>query len=325
MRRGPGVLIATGGAALFVWGIFPTSSLGAASRRSPTPAESHHQRRSASDSGYWTRHRLDRARPAIASPSAQSEETGQPDSEGRPLRIAGVPMQRPRGAVKTPRLMRGSGYPTYAFPPPTSYSDQPTVDEGKLFFDSEGVPYQCSATVVTSPNDSLVWTAGHCLYDDFHWSKHVLFCPGYLHGSCDEGWWRADNLWVPNGWFKSLDLAYDLGTFTVYPKHGHTITDRVGSQGIVFNLSVHQLWTDMGYPSANPFSGEEQWWCQDNTEYTSRIGIWILCNFTAGASGGGWIIDLKRSGLGWVNGNNSLFSGNRFCRADPADCQWETP
>src|SRR4051794_23769243 len=149
------VLVLAAGALLLAWGVSPSLSSASTSKRFPRSsvgAQSHRQRRSESDSGYWSRRRIKRARPAVASRDGESSSTTrQMDSEGAPQWVTGVPMRGRTPALKHPRIFRGSGSPTYSFPPPTSYSDQPTIDEGKLFFDAGGVPYQCSATVVTSP------------------------------------------------------------------------------------------------------------------------------------------------------------------------------
>ena len=41
----------------------------------------------------------------------------------------------------------------------------PNRTHGKVYFSSGALDYVCSGTVVRAPSKSLVWTAGHCVYD----------------------------------------------------------------------------------------------------------------------------------------------------------------
>jgi hypothetical protein len=208
----------------------------------------------------------------------------------------------------TPSIARSPRFKGYFWN--GSYGKAPAITSGKVFFNTrDGYKGFCSGTAVASRNESLVWTAGHCLYNPEYggWVRNFVFCPGYDHG-CQFGKWGWKTEAVTPEWHRYLSLRYDLGAVEVYPNHGHTLTDSVGGQGIAWNLKADQYWYALGYPMENPFDGESLYICEDRTE---RLGkpppipgpgtIGINCDSTKGASGGGWLIDLSRRGWGYVD------------------------
>jgi V8-like Glu-specific endopeptidase len=206
---------------------------------------------------------------------------------------------------------RGTGSEYYW--PEDQYGVAPATTEGKVFFRLRGGNYVCSATVVNSPNRSLVWTAGHCVAGERRWSKKVMFCPAYFDGACPYGEWVAKTLFTTGGWFDKGNFSYDLGAAVMYKLGGQKIVNALGGQGIAWNQSRQQYWTAIGYPAAPPFDGMRLYACEDVTKFAlnpPRPGpnqIAIDCSMTGGSSGGGWLIDIAPdTGLGWVNGVTSL-------------------
>ncbi len=67
--------------------------------------------------------------------------------------------------------------------PRNGNAEYPLSTVGKLFLTSAtGQNMVCSGTAVVSSNDSVVDTAGHCLYWNGGWVRNVLFCPLYDSG-----------------------------------------------------------------------------------------------------------------------------------------------
>lgn len=73
---------------------------------------------------------------------------------------------------------------------------------GKVFFTSNsGVNYVCSGAAVLSANESVVWTAGHCVNEGpgaFY--KNFLFVPAYRDGSAPYGKFAGLTLLTTSGW-----------------------------------------------------------------------------------------------------------------------------
>src|SRR6266567_360194 len=63
-------------------------------------------------------------------------------------------------------------------PPRNGNSSYPLSTVGKVFFtNAVGQDMVCSGTAVASLNQSVVDTAGHCLYWNGDWVKNMIFCP----------------------------------------------------------------------------------------------------------------------------------------------------
>ncbi|MFL5693862.1 MAG: trypsin-like serine peptidase, partial [Ktedonobacteraceae bacterium] len=86
-------------------------------------------------------------------------------------------------------------------PPRNGNPAYPLSTVGKVFFTSSaGQDYVCSGTAVASLNQSVVDSAGHCLYWNGDWVKNMIFCPLYENGSTPYGCWAARDLEVPSDW-----------------------------------------------------------------------------------------------------------------------------
>jgi hypothetical protein len=166
---------------------------------------------------------------------------------------------------------------------------------GKVFFTDGGVNYQCSGTAVTSGNQSVVWTAGHCVNQGpGAYYTNWAFVPAYKDGARPYGTWAARTLLTTAPWRQSGDFGNDLGAAVVSPNGGRTLTAVVGSRGVGFNRPAGQRYLAHGYPAASPFTGGRMYICdavlglRDLSTNPQSMGIG--CDMNGGASGGGWVV-----------------------------------
>lgn len=229
---------------------------------------------------YWTEKRMRAATPA--EPSASDGNTSTQTTTTTTSASTGIP------------------YTSSEVTDPTTY---PYTTHGRVFFRANGMSWTCSATVVTSENRSVVFTAGHCVHQGASrgsWATKWVFVPGYHDGSAPYGKWTAEKLFAPSAWTKSAAAAYDIGAAVLRPNAaGQRIADVVGSQGIIWNISRQQDITAYGYPSSGVFNGEELWTCESSFGWADPIRgpnpFAIGCNMTYGSSGGGWIVEINGS------------------------------
>ena len=198
-------------------------------------------------------------------------------------------------------------------PPRNGNPSYPLSTVGKIFFSNKaGQDIVCSGTAVRSLNQSVVDTAGHCLYWNGEWVKNLIFCPLYDNSNTPYGCWAARDLEVPSEWIDSKphDYHYDLGAAIVSPNSQGVLTDVVGGAGWAYNQSTNQPFYAYGYPAAHPFDGQTRQSCEGalGKIWQSRGGtvISIPCNMTGGSSGGPWFI--KVGGDWYLNGHNDFIS-----------------
>lgn len=178
------------------------------------------------------------------------------------------------------------------------YRNYPYRAIGKLFF-ANSKP--CSASAVSSPNNNLIWTAGHCLTNNGEVASGVKFAPAYKDGNAPYGRWEACQLYVQRDWFYNSDWRYDLGAIKACPRSdGARLHDVVGSLPITFNAPRNHHWSAFGYPENSPFTGERLITAQSShghddpkTDPVRPIGIGS--DMTPGSSGGPWILNLTRN------------------------------
>lgn len=178
---------------------------------------------------------------------------------------------------------------------------------GKVFFTipngTEAGDYVCSGTAVNSRNRSVVWTAGHCIFDyeaSGGFSTNFIFVPGYKDGAEPYGEWPARKLATTSAWKTAGNFRYDLGAAVVRrDATGRRLQDVVGATGIGFGQPRNLQYRAYGYPAVAPpveFNGEREFRCTSNlVENDDRpLGsgpatLGIECDMTPGSSGGGWI------------------------------------
>jgi hypothetical protein len=198
-------------------------------------------------------------------------------------------------------------------------SAYPNRTDGRVFFTLPGGPpdggdYSCSGTAVRAPSRSLVWTAGHCVYDPgvlgAGYATNWEFVPAY-NGRKPFGEWPATSLATTPQWHGTSalgggDSAFDFGAATVASRGGRLLQDRIGARSLTFNQPRSQTYTAYGYPAESPppeFDGRHLFSCRSPYRGSdSSVGppapIRISCDMTGGASGGGWMI--RRGGRAYV-------------------------
>ena len=207
------------------------------------------------------------------------------------------PVERKRDPFGKPGATAGGGKKTTtgaATEVPAPYTVFPTSTNGKVFFTDNGVNYVCSGTAIESANESVVWTAGHCVNEGPGvYYTNWAFVPAYRDNVRPYGTWAAKSLHTTTTWQSQGDFSYDLGAAAVSPSNATTLTDTVGGRSLAFNGPRSQRYNSFGYPAGSPFNGQRLWKC-DSSLYTSDSStspqtMGIRCNMTGGSSGGGWV------------------------------------
>ncbi|HEU5062054.1 MAG TPA: hypothetical protein VFT79_02740 [Solirubrobacterales bacterium] len=221
---------------------------------------------SAAVARYWTAERMQRAVPAERG-SRATPAAGKPSKGGGSSTAASTEVPLPY---------------------PSAY--------GKVFFTSNsGVNYVCSGSALVSANESVVWTAGHCVNEGpgaFY--KNFLFVPAYRDGSAPYGKFAATTLLTTSGWLGSGQWGVDLGAAVVGANaSGLKLSDAVAEVPIVFDAPRNQAYRIYGYPAAKKFSGQrlrvcQTTWLLDDTS-ASPATMGASCDMTGGSSGGPWI------------------------------------
>ena len=179
----------------------------------------------------------------------------------------------------------------------TDPSQSPFHRHGKIFFTQNGNSFVCSGTIVTAGNESVVATAGHCVFDEVSnvANSSTMFVPGYKDGNMPFGIWDGIEIFTTTQWTNG-DLRYDVGFVRMETQAGQTIQDVHGSRGIAFNQSAAQLFDSFGYPASGIFNGERLYRCDSamgytDPQFTSPAPNAIGCDMNQGSSGGGWTIN----------------------------------
>jgi V8-like Glu-specific endopeptidase len=201
-------------------------------------------------------------------------------------------------------------------PPRDGNLSYPLSTVGKVFFtNAAGQNLACSGTAVASLNQSVVDTAGHCLYLYGDWVQNVIFCPLYENGNTPYGCWAARDLEVPSDWINARpnDFHHDFGMAIVAPNIQGVLTDLVGGAGWAYNQPVDQPFYAYGYPAGYPFDGQTRKSCESSSGTLWQHGggnvVSIPCDMTGGSSGGPWFIQI--SGNLYLNGHNDFISSLR--------------
>jgi hypothetical protein len=196
----------------------------------------------------------------------------------------------------------------------------PASSIGRLFFKGPkgNSLYSCSGAMVAATNGSLVWTAGHCLYDPEQrgYSRSIIFVPGFANWKAPFGVWSARTAVVLVGWQRGSH-RYDLGAVVLARKDGSTAESVVGAQGIRWRATGRPLIDDFGYPGEGKYDGRRLVVCEGrvsgkaypdkDVEPDAPAVIGIGCDMTQGSSGGPWISELRTArGWGYVSSVNSF-------------------
>jgi Ca2+-binding RTX toxin-like protein len=267
---------------------------------------------------YWTAERMRGADP-VPVPEPTPLAAGNSAEDGNAQALAGVPtLVEPLqpGSQKAPEVEQQqlSGAAADAEAARASYSRTEVTDpaaenvrmHGKVFFSveagSQPGDYVCSGTALNSNNGSIVWTAGHCVWDTFGggYATNWLFVPAYSGDGSPFGEWPAEELSSPSQWRSDADSSYDFSAARVSENGaGQSLTEVVGGRGIGFNQGRDHQYSSYGYPAKPPpiefAAGNREFQCDsplggtDNPPGSGPNTNWIGCDMTGGSSGGGWI------------------------------------
>lgn len=205
----------------------------------------------------------------------------------------------------------------------TNTSAYPNRVQGKIIVQFNSDPnqiYDCSGTMVNSVQRNVVFTAGHCVYDNDTraYPSAMVFIPAYQNGMEPYGEFQAVSVNTTAGWVNSESFSYDMGVVQL----AGTPEDVIGSRGIAFDLnSFNRKFRIYGYPALPEpdYDGERLIRC-DATMLGRDVAMGLRdpsgpdplsagpCFMRQGASGGGWI-----TGGGYLNSLTSYV----YC--DPAD------
>jgi hypothetical protein len=188
---------------------------------------------------------------------------------------------------------------------------------------ASGQPVErCSGTVVDSPNGSVVWTAGHCIFIPGVYPapfSHILFVPGAEAGSgpftptAPYGVWSAVGYAMAPDWVRHGGPSHwrrDFGALLIARNaQGTTIKQALGgAQRISFKGTASGHAEVLGYPGAGRFQTNDSLiGCGPRPlgRYPRVRGpgpepVGIRCAMTSGASGGPWLTHVGRNGIGTV-------------------------
>ncbi|MFG1945795.1 trypsin-like serine peptidase [Nonomuraea sp. NPDC048826] len=276
-------------------------------------ADSWSERRTVSQ--YWTTQRMLAAQPmdTMAAPRRAARSSG--PTRGEPWSARGTSGQRSGWRSQgTPDSARDGVTRQAAIPNSRGlrWTDGGAVvrTSGRLFFTTaDGANASCSGTAVTSANESVVMTAGHCVKLNGAAHRNVAFVPGFDNGRRPFGTWVATRLLTTQQWNAREDINFDIAAAVVAPLQGRTLTDVVGGQGVAFNQARQQQMFAFGYPAAAPFDGSDLIYCSGRAfnDPVATRGQGVRCNMTGGSSGGAWFLGFNAAtGVGMLNSVNSF-------------------
>ena len=274
---------------------------------------------------YWTPRRMQAAQPMGVPTPRRGSRAGVP-TRGNPWAARGASTGTPR---RSPTV-RGSSFTTGQGGASVSNASFATARQvvqnspglrwtdggavvrttGRVFFTTAGGRLSsCSGTAVTSANESVVMTAGHCVKLDGAFHRNWAFVPGFDNGRRPFGTWVASKLLTTPQWSAGEDINFDVAAAVLAPLQGRTLTDVVGGQGVAFNQPRQQQMFSFGYPAEEPFDGSSLIYCSGRTfnDTVMTMDQGLRCDMTGGASGGPWFQGFNgATGMGYLNSVNSF-------------------
>ncbi|MBA2764216.1 MAG: hypothetical protein H0U42_05960 [Thermoleophilaceae bacterium] len=194
---------------------------------------------------------------------------------------------------KATRRAKRSSYTSKAVPSATATSSA-YAPIGKIFgrIPGEG-DFQCSGSVVQSPNQRVVLTAAHCLIARGQFADRLLFIPASRNGEEPLGRWVSDELFVPGGYPTTENPKLDYGAAVIALQEGRTVQSVAGFRKVRTSTRSRQTFRALGYPG-NKARGQRLWGCRSKLQLELSLPgghdpFGIGCDMTFGASGGPWI------------------------------------
>jgi len=288
------------------------------------------QQQMASAEDFWTKERKQEAKPMPTpklTPPKSAERTAGgaqaplslprgPVSDGKPIYIEGQeptigPLARKKGHKgKKDKLPKHPKFKTGPVPP-SLYGAAPIRNEGKLYMSFGQKFFTCSATVVASKTHTVIFTAGHCIFNKkLGFADRVAFFPASFGGQNQHGFWLGTRIITNGQWVKKKNEKFDYAAIKMAGPQG-PIGSVVGESGLALNAGRRHRELALGYP--NNLGGTQVMWAcasrligDDPYDHgRGKKNIAIGCNMSHGCSGGGW--QITRKGRYYVNSVSSYF------------------
>jgi len=212
-----------------------------------------------------------------------------------PARMAGAtPVVRLHGVIAGPAASPPPGTPTARL-----FNGVPTV--GAVFFTSGSSAHYCTASVIGSRPQDMVFTAAHCVYSGGPF-RNIEFIPGYHSGHAPYGAWVVNKITVARGWKSSQNQNLDFAFLSVTPPRGTTrpIQQMTGALQLGINRPFMRPIEVIGYNSSDSRPVE----CATHSLEFEPTQIKFYCHgYQDGTSGSPWIVRYNsRNGTGVVIG-----------------------
>jgi V8-like Glu-specific endopeptidase len=256
---------------------------------------------------YWTPARLKAAKPV---PEPKATPSGRVPAQSHRLApkaaAGGAPAKAAKsvgGTVRAADITQSDVWGTHG--------QMPATTVGKLYFTTPQGNSECTASVVSSGNHDMIWTAGHCVTDGArNWYNNFQFVPDYHDGSWPLGGWVWKSASTPTAYLDGANSDYDLAAISLWPQGSTKVADVTGYQGYKFNYGYNWYVYEFGYPydthpARSGINGQQLRYCIAGTWQAGNQEA-IHCDQGHGASGGPWLDDLQLSrGWGYLVGNVS--------------------
>ncbi|MGH2923445.1 MAG: trypsin-like serine peptidase, partial [Solirubrobacterales bacterium] len=225
---------------------------------------------------------------------------------------------------------------------PRARHHYPQRVHGLLLVEIAGQGASCSATVVSSREEDVIVTAGHCLLvpgevsggAGIVFAESVAFIPGYRNPGTGAtpaepfGRFAGVRLGTPRAFAQTGDISFDFGVVKLAPGAAGKIETAIGSRGIAFNRKSKSFRGDVfeinGYPARPPPEYDptrrRMILCVSSFQGFERsTGAPVVgpCNQQEGSSGAGWVrkrrVESLTSHAGCASpAGCSLISGSYF-------------
>jgi V8-like Glu-specific endopeptidase len=250
---------------------------------------------------------------ALASTGGSTSTLGSAPAIGVTSTVSAAAQQRSRAfwtpermAAATPVLDRGGivAGPAASPPPgtPTArpFNGVPTV--GALFFTKGSSAHYCTASVVDSRPQNMVFTAAHCVFFGGNYFKNIEFIPGYHSGHAPHGAWVVNKITVAPRWKSSQNQNLDFAFLAVTPPHGtrRPIQQVTGGLQLGINRPYRRPIEVIGYNSSSSRPVK----CATHSYRFNANQLGFFCHgYQEGTSGSPWIVRYNGSnGTGVVIG-----------------------
>jgi V8-like Glu-specific endopeptidase len=166
---------------------------------------------------------------------------------------------------------------------------------GALFFPSFGglgpalgLPHDCTASVVASPQHNLVLTAAHCIAGN---GSGYQFAPGYINGRMPYGLWTVTAVYVNSAWRSAHDPQHDYAFLRIAPnvvsgRRVH-VQDVTGANTLGAAPQPNTLVTVIGYTAG---SHDAPLTCTVPTYVHAGYPAFDCDGYADGTSGSPWLV-----------------------------------